>query len=166
MRLILTYQSMITFGQKTKFASLVAQQVALSSRICTGSIWELIWFWTNQKQRTASCWDKSFCPFHQKYSLASPSSIQKIGFGGHRMGYGAFQCGVSNFDFDTFGLAETNTNWWLQPNDLKLYGRTTRWRRNPHVSLSHNSTKKNSLKTPIGWHHCLQPPQNCSLGSR
>jgi hypothetical protein len=40
MRLVPPYQS-ITFGQKTKFASLVARQAALSARICTGSTWEL-----------------------------------------------------------------------------------------------------------------------------
>jgi len=32
---------MITFGQKTKFASLVACQAASSARLCTGSTWEL-----------------------------------------------------------------------------------------------------------------------------
>jgi hypothetical protein len=32
---------MITFGQKAKFASLVARQAAISARICTGSTWEL-----------------------------------------------------------------------------------------------------------------------------
>jgi len=41
MRLIPPYQAMITFGQKAKFASLVARQAANSSRICTGSTWEL-----------------------------------------------------------------------------------------------------------------------------
>jgi hypothetical protein len=41
MRLVPPYQSMIAFGQKTKFASLVARQAALSARICTGSTWEL-----------------------------------------------------------------------------------------------------------------------------
>jgi len=37
MRLVPPYRSMITFGQKTKFASLVARQAASSARICTGS---------------------------------------------------------------------------------------------------------------------------------
>jgi hypothetical protein len=37
MRSIPPFQSMITFGQKTKYASLVARQSALTTRICTGS---------------------------------------------------------------------------------------------------------------------------------
>jgi hypothetical protein len=41
MRLIPLFQSMITFGQKAKFASMVARQLVLTARICTGSTWEL-----------------------------------------------------------------------------------------------------------------------------
>jgi hypothetical protein len=41
MRLIPPFQAMITFGQKAKFASLVARQATISARICTGTTWEL-----------------------------------------------------------------------------------------------------------------------------
>jgi len=39
----------------------------------------------------------------------------------------AIRCGLSNFDFDIFGMAEINTGWCLQPDTLKLYGRTMGW---------------------------------------
>jgi hypothetical protein len=42
MRLIPPFYTMITFGQKAKFASLVARQAAMTVRICTGSMWELV----------------------------------------------------------------------------------------------------------------------------
>jgi hypothetical protein len=41
MRLIPPYNSLITFGQKSKYSSLVAWQAALNTRISTGSTWEL-----------------------------------------------------------------------------------------------------------------------------
>jgi hypothetical protein len=33
----------------------------------------------------------------------------------------AIRCGFSCFDFDIFGLAEINTDWRLQTEELKLY---------------------------------------------
>jgi hypothetical protein len=41
MRLVLPFQSMISFNCKTKYASLVARQAALSDRLCSSLTWEL-----------------------------------------------------------------------------------------------------------------------------
>jgi len=41
MRLIPPFQSLITFGQKAKYASLVAGQAAINSSLCTGLTWKL-----------------------------------------------------------------------------------------------------------------------------
>jgi hypothetical protein len=41
MHLIPPFQTLITFGQKAKYASLGARQAAINSRLCTGSTWEL-----------------------------------------------------------------------------------------------------------------------------
>jgi hypothetical protein len=59
----------------------------------------------------------------------------------------AIRCGISCFEFDIFGLAETNTDWRLQTEDLKLHERTSGWWEALNISYSYNTTAK-----PIALH--------------
>ncbi len=40
-RLVRPYNAILSYTHKGKFAALIARQAALSSRLCTGSTWEL-----------------------------------------------------------------------------------------------------------------------------
>jgi hypothetical protein len=48
--------------------------------------------------------------------------------------------GLSKWDFDIFGLVETNLDWRLLHEEEKLWGRTREWWEHLHISLSHNCT--------------------------
>lgn len=43
----------------------------------------------------------------------------------------------AQWEFDIFVFAETNINWWLNPEDQKLYSRTRCWWDSLHISYSH-----------------------------
>jgi hypothetical protein len=47
--------------------------------------------------------------------------------------------GLNTWSFDVFGLAETNLDWRLQPEENKLWTRTREWWEHLHISHSHNT---------------------------
>ncbi len=52
--------------------------------------------------------------------------------------------GLSTWDFDIFGLVQTNLDWHLIDEDNKLWARTREWWEHTHISHAHNNTS-----TPI-----------------
>jgi hypothetical protein len=48
--------------------------------------------------------------------------------------------GISNWDFDIFGIAETNLDWRFVMEENKLWARTREWWEHLHISQSHNTT--------------------------
>jgi hypothetical protein len=50
------------------------------------------------------------------------------------------RCGITKWEFDKFGCAETNIDWWLEPEEDKLVSRTKGWWESLHLSLAYNST--------------------------
>jgi hypothetical protein len=48
--------------------------------------------------------------------------------------------GLTHFDFDIFGITETNVDWRLQPEDNKLWSRTREWWEHLQISFTHNTT--------------------------
>jgi hypothetical protein len=48
--------------------------------------------------------------------------------------------GITNWDFDIFGIAETNIDWRTMPEDTKLWGRTREWWEHLHISYANNTT--------------------------
>jgi hypothetical protein len=48
--------------------------------------------------------------------------------------------GLMTWDFDVFGFSETNTDWWLLPEELKLQYRTKHWWDSLHLSYASNTT--------------------------
>jgi hypothetical protein len=50
--------------------------------------------------------------------------------------------GITKWDFDIFGCAETNIDWRKVPKESKLYFRTKEWWDSLHLSWSHNVTMK------------------------
>jgi hypothetical protein len=57
--------------------------------------------------------------------------------------------GITTYEFDIFGFAETNTDWRLLPEQHKLYFRTKEWWESVHISYGHNCTNKPT--TPHQW---------------
>jgi hypothetical protein len=58
--------------------------------------------------------------------------------------------GVSKYEFDIFGFAETNTDWRLVPETDRLYFRTKEWWESVHISYGHNCTNKPSTSHQWG----------------
>jgi exonuclease III len=52
------------------------------------------------------------------------------------------RCGITHWEFDIFGLAETNTDWRLMDENSKLYFRTKEWWEYLHISFGYNCTSK------------------------
>ncbi len=50
--------------------------------------------------------------------------------------------GISKWDFDIFGCAETNIDWRMVPEEDKLISRTKGWWESLHLSWAYNSTSK------------------------
>jgi hypothetical protein len=48
--------------------------------------------------------------------------------------------GITSWEFDIFGTAETNLDWRLQTEDNKLWSRTKEWWEHLHISYAHNNT--------------------------
>jgi len=48
--------------------------------------------------------------------------------------------GISTWEFDIFGIAETNIDWRLVPEKDRLFARTREWRESIHLSFSYNVT--------------------------
>jgi hypothetical protein len=48
--------------------------------------------------------------------------------------------GVLIYDFDVFGIAETNLDWRMVKEEDRLYLRTKEWWESIHLSFSHNRT--------------------------
>jgi hypothetical protein len=48
--------------------------------------------------------------------------------------------GITSWEFDIFGTAETNLDWRLQTEDNKLWSRTKEWWEHLHISYAHNIT--------------------------
>jgi hypothetical protein len=48
--------------------------------------------------------------------------------------------GINNWNFDIFGLLETNIDWQRQSENNKLWHRTREWWEHLHISHSHNTT--------------------------
>ncbi len=48
------------------------------------------------------------------------------------------RCGSTKWDFDLFGVAETNVDWRLVREEDQLYFRTKEWWESSHLSLSYN----------------------------
>jgi hypothetical protein len=48
------------------------------------------------------------------------------------------RCGISLWDFDIFGIAETNVDWRLVKEEDRLYLRTKEWWESVHISHSFN----------------------------
>jgi hypothetical protein len=62
----------------------------------------------------------------------------------------ALRCGISTYEFDVFGIAETSLDWRIQSDDLKLYGRTTGWWETLNINFTHNRTQKPITKHQWG----------------
>jgi hypothetical protein len=60
----------------------------------------------------------------------------------HKLKDDLIRRGINKYDFDIFGMAETNTNWRLCPEQDKLYFRTKEWWDSVHLSHSHNCTSR------------------------
>jgi len=48
--------------------------------------------------------------------------------------------GITKWEFDVFGIAESNIDWRLVDEDLKLHARTRQWWEHLHLSTAHNTT--------------------------
>jgi hypothetical protein len=48
--------------------------------------------------------------------------------------------GISNWDLNIFGIAETNIDWRTLPEENKLWGRTREWWDHLHISHANNTT--------------------------
>jgi hypothetical protein len=55
---------------------------------------------------------------------------------------GIIRKGITRWEFDVFGLAETNVDWRIVREEDKLYFRTKEWWESLHLSWTHNSTQK------------------------
>jgi hypothetical protein len=62
--------------------------------------------------------------------------------------------GMTKYDFDIFGMAETNTDWRLCPEQDKLYFRTKEWWDSVHLSHSHNCTSRPTAPYQWGGGYC------------
>jgi hypothetical protein len=58
--------------------------------------------------------------------------------------------GLTNWNFDLFGLAETNRDWHLLPEGDKLWSRTCEWWEHLHINFSHNTTFPATLERQYG----------------
>jgi len=72
-----------------------------------------------------------------------PSSKRKIKEDNIRMG-------LSKWEFDIFGCAETNLDWRLMTEDEKFPFRTKEWWDCQHISWSHNTTGSPSSSHQFG----------------
>jgi hypothetical protein len=57
--------------------------------------------------------------------------------------------GITKYDFDIFGIAETNMDWRLCPEQDKLYFCTKEWWDSVHILHSHNCTSRPTV--PHQW---------------
>jgi len=48
--------------------------------------------------------------------------------------------GITKWEFDVFGCAETNVDWRIVSEENKLYFRTKEWWESHHLSCTHNTT--------------------------
>jgi hypothetical protein len=48
--------------------------------------------------------------------------------------------GIINWEFNLFGVAETNLDWRLQPENNKLWACTREWWEHAHISHTNNTT--------------------------
>jgi len=48
--------------------------------------------------------------------------------------------GITKWEFDIFGIAETNIDWRLVDEDMRLNSRTRQWWESLHLSFAHNTT--------------------------
>jgi hypothetical protein len=58
--------------------------------------------------------------------------------------------GITSWSFDIFGVAETNLDWRMVPEDHKLHARTKEWWPSLHLSYSFNHTQPPSTPTQYG----------------
>jgi hypothetical protein len=58
----------------------------------------------------------------------------------NRMKDDTIRSGISTYEFDIFGLAETNVDWRLSREEEKLYAHTKEWWEHLHLSFSFNTT--------------------------
>ena len=84
------------------------------------------------------------------FIVKKDSNTLRIGFqniGGFSIKKGklkddTIRMGITQWDFDIFGCAETNIDWRKVPEESKLYFRTKEWWDSLHLSWSHNVTMK------------------------
>jgi len=82
------------------------------------------------------------------YIKKKKENVLRVGFEGglplhkKKLKDDAIRCGIPCFEFDIFGVAETNTDWRLQTEDLKLHERTSGWWEALNISYSYNTTAK------------------------
>jgi hypothetical protein len=50
--------------------------------------------------------------------------------------------GITKWEFDIFGCAETNIDWRKVPEENKLFFRTKEWWESLHISSAHNCAMK------------------------
>jgi len=80
--------------------------------------------------------------------LCKKKNTLRIGFqnvGGFPTQKGKFKednirLGLQKWEFDIFGMAETNLDWRVLPENDKLPNRTKEWWEHQHVSWAHNQT--------------------------
>jgi hypothetical protein len=58
--------------------------------------------------------------------------------------------GITKWEFDIFGCAETNIDWRVVNEEDKLFFRTKEWWESLHLSWAHNSTMKPVAATQYG----------------
>ena len=63
--------------------------------------------------------------------------------------------GLMKWDFDVFGVAETNLDWRLCKEEEKLPLRTKEWWDHQHVSWTFNSNAPPYGTKTMRWHCCL-----------
>jgi hypothetical protein len=101
------------------------------------------------------------CNYEEKFGdriIKKKSDVLRIAFqniGGfplfkNKLKDDALRCGISTYEFDVFGIAKTNTDWRIQSDDLKLYGRTTGWWETLNINFTHNRTQKPITKHQWG----------------